>query len=162
MGLTLPKKGNALETATDLFTKDLPALTGKVSLNAGTSKNGEIRFEQVVRIDGEKLPLFDRGAVAHFVGDYLKALTAEVVSPATLVITGKRSVMTATQAKERIAEVLNVPIARIFDVRKGIHLVDDDPAKARVAYELSIDSGAGRDPIKVVLDQATRQILDIK
>jgi M6 family metalloprotease-like protein len=161
-GLAVPKRGDTAATATQLLMRDVPELAGGVTLNRAKSYDGVVKFDQTVTVGNESLPLFDRGAVAHFGGKYLKAITTDVIDPSKLLVTGIHTTMTADDAKAQVTALLRVSAAKILSAREGVHLIDHDPAKARVAFEVMVDAGDERAPIKVIVDEASRQVLDIK
>lgn len=122
-----------------------------------------LNFHQAVKHGNQELPLFGYESQV-FVNNAESVTSASFnTMPAdNLEIKGKFGTRTEKEVAERTAATLQIDPSRVNVCKKGVGLVDKDPAKARVGYELCVSAGEDHTPIKVFVDGETERILYVR
>ncbi|MBX9628825.1 MAG: immune inhibitor A [Gemmataceae bacterium] len=121
-------------------------------------------FDQIYRRDGgPDLPVFGCEAVLHYDPErkVLAAVTARTVRRENLRVTGGGELGKAA-AEEFVRSVLQVGTSAVAGSREGVYLVGGDPARGRIAYEVTVRAGDQQNDIQIYLDRETKKILEVK
>ena len=123
------------------------------------------QFQQVARVGDRKLPIF--GATARVIyndAGVLCEVKSNAVAAKDLRVAPIESEMSMSEAKAIVTRKLGLSTSstNLFaNCKEGVFLIGGDPARARLAYRVCVNIGPSHEPIHVVLDQETRQLLEI-
>lgn len=122
-----------------------------------------LNFHQAVKHGNQELPLF--GCESQVFVNNAEAVTSasfNTMPASSLIINGRFGTRTETEVAAKAAHTLQIDPSRVNVCTRGVGLVDKDPTKGRVGYELCVSAGEGRTPIKVFVDGETERILYVR
>jgi M6 family metalloprotease-like protein len=123
----------------------------------------DLNYHQVVEYQNAQYPLLGLQTTLKIGDDgSLRSGKFETIEPQRLTISGSFEGIDEAGVEAKVAEALEIDVGRVKSCNQGVGLVDKDPQKARLGYELCVSAGEGRSPIKVFVDGETGRILYVR
>ncbi len=143
---------------------EIAGLVGNVELRLIAEVSGEpLRYEQIVRVDDQEIPLHCNGVTLYYDGPNLKAIDSNVIANADIAIEGQSDFLPDDEAKKIVSEKLSIPQSRIASyVRRCIHFENKTSGKGRVVMQVNVKVGNERREIEVLVDNKTKKIVAIE
>ena len=149
------------DTVKALIGLDVTLLPDKKQ-DALTANSGSVRYSQVIKVNGQDIPLSSYGVTFRYRDGHLTEIDSDVLTPSDLRVTGAPDALSEKDATAILANQVGLPETRIVDARRCVFLLNGQPNQARSVVRLKVDSGGKRPPIEVFLDQETRKVLQIR
>ncbi len=123
-----------------------------------------LQFAQFVQHGADQeLPLFGYGSRVYVNTEgQINAAKFETVPGAKLSVSGKLPETDCRKLGDDILKGLGIDPVRVESCREGVGLVNKDPGKARLGFEIQVSAGEGRTPIKIFVDGETKRVLYVR
>jgi M6 family metalloprotease-like protein len=130
--------------------------------DAAQATSGQVSFQQLLPVNGAKLPLYGDRVKFYYSENALKAVEANVVDPGKVRIEGTPESLPIAEAQQIVIDRLGVPRERIGDCSHVIYLPGGDPGHACVTAKVNIKSGGNRKDLEAFINCATKEIIQVR
>jgi hypothetical protein len=124
--------------------------------------NRRISFQQVTRAGTRDLPVINYRVTLYYKDDTLTAFDNHTVALPDGAAAGADNTPLTADRRKALAATLGVPEKTVADARLGVYLINDDPAQARVVYDIPVAVGEKQEDLHLYLCAKCKMVIGQK